>query len=228
MQSENNEEKILEENRIVNEGKKRMKKREEKAVTRKKREKTDTLDQSDYKTAAEKTEHLKFLIASGMAGVMAALMVICIILAVWNRNDSTKGASPSTAKSSIDVDALAKKILDNVAFDVELDRLEDSVAEGMVQMSDGTKLQIYLGNGASADELVLMTATSEKNAEMNQKYIEEHLNEKKRQFQLYMPEQVKKIENAVKLRTGSYVIVCITSDVETAKKTITSFIQTND
>lgn len=126
---------------------------------------------------------------------------------------------------TIDVDALITKVLDEVVFETELNRLDDSVAAGMVETTEGTKLQIYMGNGTYADELLVMTAKNEEDAKKNQENASVHLEETKAAFNDYIPEEAKKIENAVSIRCGCYVIVCVTSDYETAEKTIQSVIK---
>lgn len=125
----------------------------------------------------------------------------------------------------IDVNKLAEKVLNNVSFDVELNKLSDSVAEGMISTTEGTSLQVYIGNGAYADELIIMTALNEEDAKTNQENVETHIREIRKQFNDYKPDQVKKIDNAVQIRSGCYVIVCVTSDADTAKKTIEAFMK---
>lgn len=129
------------------------------------------------------------------------------------------------AGEAIDVEALVKKIQDKVIFEAELNKLGTSVAEGMVETAEGTKLQIYVGNGTYADELIIMTAKNENDAKRNQESVKTHLLETKKAFQDYLPEEAKKIEKAVSIRCGCYVIVCVTADYETAEKTINAFIQ---
>ncbi|MBR1741141.1 MAG: DUF4358 domain-containing protein [Lachnospiraceae bacterium] len=188
------------------------------------------------KTPRQKQENGRFIATVCMAVFLCFTMGFCVVQSVRSINSGTQVINLNAPNQvvetneegdgkSLDVDALAKKILDNVAFDVELDKLEDSVAEGMISVTDGTKLQIYMGNGTNADEVVLMTALNEKDAEKNQEYVEEHISEIKKQFALYNPKQVRKIDNAVKIRSGCYVIVCITSDTETAKSTIETFLK---
>lgn len=125
----------------------------------------------------------------------------------------------------IDVDDLVKKVLDQVAFDAELNKLDDSVAEGMIETTEGTQLQIYMGNGTYADELLVMTAKSPSDAKKNQEYAAAHLQEAKTTFRDYIPKEAKKIENALNIRCGCYVIVCVTSDYETAEQVINSVIK---
>ena len=129
------------------------------------------------------------------------------------------------AGKSIDVEKLIQKVLDNVVFEAELNKLDDSVAEGMITIAEGTKLQFYAGNGIYADELIVMTARNEEDAKQNQENVKTHLAETKKAFQDYIPEEASKIDNAVSIRCGCYVIVCITSDYEKAEKTINAIIQ---
>lgn len=129
------------------------------------------------------------------------------------------------AGKTIDVDGLIEKVLNKVVFEAELNKLDDSVAEGMVETTEGTKLQFYVGNGTYADELLIMTAKSEKDAKENQENAKAHLTETRQAFQDYIPKEAEKIDKAVSIRCGCYVIVCVTADYETAEKTINAVIQ---
>lgn len=134
--------------------------------------------------------------------------------------DNTKNVG-----KTIDTEKLIQKLLDNVVFDAELNRLDDSVAEGMLDTAEGTSLQFYAGNGIYADELIVMTAKNETDAKKNQENVKAHLSETKKAFQDYIPKEAEKIEHAVSVRCGCYVIVCVTSDYEKAEKTINAIIQ---
>lgn len=125
----------------------------------------------------------------------------------------------------IDMNAMIKELLDKVNFEGELSLLETSVAEGMVEITDGTDLKVYMGNGTYADELIVMTARNEKDAETNQENAKAHLDEMKKQFDDYLPEQSKKIESAVQIRCGSYVVICVTSDVQNAEKIVDRYMK---
>ena len=148
-------------------------------------------------------------------------------ISAYNNDPGIKKVEDNSqnAGKSIDMDALVKRVLDKVAFEAELNKLDDSVAEGMVETTEGTKLQIYLGNGTFADELIVMTAKNESDAKQNQESIKLHLADSKKSFENYNPKEAKKIEQAVSIRCGCYVIVCITSDYETAEETINAFIR---
>lgn len=131
----------------------------------------------------------------------------------------------ANAGKTIDVDKLVDTVLDSVDFEAELNLLDDSVASGMIETAEGTDLRVYMGNGTYADELVVMTALSEKDAQQNQKNAEAHLAEMQKQFNDYLPREAKKIDNAIQVRCGCYVVICVTNDTETASKKIDGFMK---
>lgn len=163
---------------------------------------------------------------------------ICQLVRSINEGESEKMLVPqpgeqvvdnsANAGKTIDVDELINQVLDRVTFEAELNLLEDSVASGMIDTAEGTDLRIYMGNGTYSDELVVMTALNEKDAQQNQKNAENHLAEMQKQFSDYIPKEAKKIDNAVKVRCGSYVVLCVTNDTETAKKTIDTFLKNKE
>ena len=130
----------------------------------------------------------------------------------------TKAQEKQNVGKDLDVDALVRDLLGKVIFDTELKKLDDTVAEGMITAESGTKLQVYM------DEIVIMTAKNEADAKKNQENAKTHLEEMKTMFQDYIPKEAKKIEDAISIQSGNYVIVCITSDVNTADKIIKSAI----
>lgn len=131
----------------------------------------------------------------------------------------------SSAGETLEVDKLVENLLEKVTFETELKRLDDSVAEGMVTSESGTKLQIYMGNGSFADEIVIMTSKNENAAKRNQENVKAHLDEMGKMFQDYIPKEAKKIDNAVMVRCGCYVIVCVTNDTDTAAVVINDIIE---
>lgn len=146
-----------------------------------------------------------------------------------NTADTTKTEkvydNSKNAGKTLDVNALVQTVEKEVQFESKLEKLDDSVASGMVKTASGTELQIYLGNGTYADELIVMTGKSEKDAKENQQYVKKHFEDMKKSFEDYLPKEAKKIEKAVIIRCGSYLIACITSDYENAKDVITKAIK---
>lgn len=51
-----------------------------------------------------------------------------------------------------------------------------------------------MGSGNYSDELVLVTASNESNAESDQEIIEQYLKDMRKSFESYIPEQAKKFQ----------------------------------
>lgn len=189
-------------------------------------------EKKGWAAATKPDFHMLLIVLMGIFVIFVMVWGVC--QSIKTINNAAKTPEPSVLKvedntknagKTIDVDTLVQKVLDNVAFEAELNKLDDSVAEGMVETAEGTKLQIYMGNGTYADEFLVMTARDETAAKKNMDAANNHLEETKATFRDYRPEEAKKIEDAVSIRCGCYVIVCVTSDYETAEKTINSIIK---
>ena len=191
--------------------------------------------QEDRKNARWKHGALRFYACAAMAlfVAIASGWGICQLVRAINEGEEQQKmmAQPgeqvednsANEGKAIDVDKMITRILDRVTFEAELNPLEESVASGMIDVAEGTDLRIYMGNGTYSDELVVMTALSESDAKQNQRNVEKHILEMQRQFEDYIPKEAKKIDSAVKVRCGCYVVVCITNDSDTAQKTINAF-----
>lgn len=185
--------------------------------------------------AEKKRIDFRWVLTLGMGVFVIFVMGWGVYQLVQNVDDQKQGAyqaegnqtekNEKNAGKTLDADALIKNLMDNVTFATELSKLDDSVAEGMITSEAGTKLQVYMGNGSYADEIVVMTAKNENDAKKNQESAKMHLDEMAKMFQDYIPEEAKKIENAVRVRCGCYVIVCVTSDIDTAKELIDAVIR---
>lgn len=120
----------------------------------------------------------------------------------------------------VDMDRLARDILSKTRFETELKQIDKTVAEGLVSISDGSEMQLYMGNGNYSDELILITAQDKESAEADQETVVQYLKDMRKSFEAYIPDQAKKISDAFNMRSGCYVVVCVTSDIETAKEII--------
>ncbi len=179
----------------------------------------------------EKKAASRFLTVFLMALFVAIISVWALIQTIsYARNgNSAPETLNNTAKvpkndieeiSQVDMENLGENILSRVQFETELQQLEDSLARGLVGVADDSKLQLYMGSGNYSDELVLVTASNESNAESDQEIIEQYLKDMRKSFESYIPEQAKKISDALIIRSGCYIAVCVTTDTDTAKEII--------
>lgn len=135
--------------------------------------------------------------------------------------EATPGSTESTnVPAQVDMDKLGKDVLSKVKFETELKQIDQTVAEGLIEISGSSSLKLYMGNGNYSDELILITASNKEDAEADQEAVVKYLKDMRKSFEAYIPEQAKKISDAFNMRSGCYVVVCVTSDIDTAKEVI--------
>ena len=92
-------------------------------------------------------------------------------------------------------------------------------------MSKNAEMELYMGEGTYADELLVIRSGSAEDAKKDQTAVETHLKEMKQSFEDYIPEQADKITQAVIIRCGCYVIACVTLDAKQAQEMIVEAFQ---
>lgn len=184
----------------------------------------------------ERMGEKRFLAVAGIA------LFICFIFVwgTWNLKkgnkvlysaESSQTRQPkkkptSTASgNAVDIKALANALLKEVKYDTDLQKMDAAVSEGMVDLQDGSVLEMHMGDGTCSDELLIVTSANDKLAKKDQTAVENHLKDMKKSFADYIPEQAEKIEKAVIVRCGSYVVACVTNDADHAKEIIVKAFQ---
>ena len=118
------------------------------------------------------------------------------------------GGKADTAK-------LSEKILAAVEFKDELLKVADSLVVSNYQIN-ATKVcsaSLYLGGGATAEEVAVFEMTSEKEAKALEKLAKERIERKKKDFENYIPAEMAKLNNPAIVRKGKLVAVCIADNV---------------
>jgi hypothetical protein len=122
--------------------------------------------------------------------------------------------SPKKGKN-INVSQLVHSILSQVTFETKLSKMKDNVAKNMVTPSEkSTKVLLYMGEGTCADEILIITAASEKEAKLEMPNVKQHLKDMKQSFQDYLPKQADKVKKAVIQQRGKYIVACVCSKPE--------------
>lgn len=170
--------------------------------------------------------------------VLAGIAVFIVFIFIWGtlslrqqkpaaQKEPTEAVNPRVTASGSDVDiqALTNALLQEIEYETELKLIDSSLADGMLRLSKNAKMELYMGEGTSADELLVICSGSAEDAKKDQAAVETHLKEMKQSFEDYIPEQADKITQAVIIRCGCYVIACVTSDAEQAQEMIVEAFQ---
>lgn len=138
------------------------------------------------------------------------------------KHERTEGEASG---KKIDIDAVSKSFLEGIPFETPLTPIDAEVVQGMIELQEGSKCALYMGEGTFSDELLIVTSKSKSSAKKDQAAVESHLQEMKKSFEDYIPEQAVKVENAIVVRCGCYVVACVAKDSESAKKQIVDAFQ---
>lgn len=140
---------------------------------------------------------------------------------------SESEAEPHATASgaSVDIGDLTLRLLKEVDYETTLELMDSALADGMVDIAKDSVMELYMGEGTSADELLVIKSVSEAEAKKDQSAVEQHLKEMKKSFENYLPEQADKVGQAVIVRCGCYVLACVSSDAEHAQDIIVEAFQ---
>lgn len=180
----------------------------------------------------EKKEQDQFYVVSVMAVIVLAISLWAFSMNLHTEAsggvvDHSTGGSSTKAETSkgtgdtLDVGTVAQKVLKEISFDTELTEMEDSVVESMIsKASEDTTIDMYMGEGTCADELVFITVADDSDLDGEIAALQNHLTEMQQSFQDYLPKEAKKIEDAVILQRGHYIVACVSGDKDNAKKVL--------
>ena len=132
--------------------------------------------------------------------IAAALLALCLVLPL--------AACGQGGELELNIDELGE----------ELYALDESVAQGLYGTDADTRCWVRAGTGATAEELaVFETKDADAAAALVQK-LEARNADRIESYSSYIPEEVPKLENAVILSGGRYVVLCVAKDASAVRE----------
>lgn len=136
--------------------------------------------------------------------IAAALLALCLVLPL--------AACGQEGEPELNIDELGEELYSVGTFGEELYALDESVAQGLYGTDADTRCWVRAGTGATAEELaVFETKDADAAAALVQK-LEARNADRIESYSSYIPEEVPKLENAVILSGGRYVVLCVAED----------------
>ena len=120
----------------------------------------------------------------------------------------------------IDESALAEQLVSEIEYDSKLTQVDDFMVSLYVTMEEDTTGIMYMSNGATAEAVAVFTAPDEDTAVTMKDNVQFYLNDQETAFEDYMPDEAKRIQDAVLVQKGKYVILCVTGDTQKAETII--------
>ena len=118
---------------------------------------------------------------------------------------------------TIDAQALAKSLATEIKYD---DTLKELTADEISMLVDLPEDVMYAGSGSTAEEVGVFTAKDSNQAKETMEDVQKYLDDQADSFQDYVPEETKRIGNAVLEQKNQYVVLCVSGDSDQAKEII--------
>lgn len=130
------------------------------------------------------------------------------------------GLTACGAPKEVDIETLPEAIVAAVDFEDELTEINEFGVKNMYMMPDGTTGRVFLGSGATAEEVSVFQCQDEAAAKEMLEAANTHIQSRIAKFQDYEPAQVPLLENALVKQVGNAVVVCVAKDTAPAAKLI--------
>ena len=130
-------------------------------------------------------------------------------------------AGCGSTQKEIDAAALAKSLVSDITYDDQLEQINDEDISYSIDVPKGVDAIMYMGSGSTAEEVAVFTAPDEETARTTEENVQSFLDDQSDSFEKYIPEETKRISNAVLEKKGKYVVLCVCGeDSDKAKEII--------
>ena len=121
---------------------------------------------------------------------------------------------------TIDAQALAKSLATEIKYDDTLKELTADEISMLVDLPEDVDSVMYAGSDSTAEEVGVFTAKDSNQAKETMEDVQKYLDDQADSFQDYVPEETKRIGNAVLEQKNQYVVLCVSGDSDQAKEII--------
>ena len=143
------------------------------------------------------------------SGIMAVLLAVGLLM----------GGCGSSAKT-IDANTLAETLTKEISYDDALESVDADTISMYIEVPEGVESVMYMGSGATAEEVAVFTAKDAEAAGETLKKVQEHVDDQTASFKAYKAEEAKRVADAVLKQEGNYVILCVSGDSDKANEII--------
>jgi len=128
--------------------------------------------------------------------------------------ESVKGLSSAGSfkgEGKYDTGKIAQNIIKEIKFKDKLSEVSDAlvISNYKVDKSKVCDATLYMGGGSTAEEVAVFELVDEEYAKQVTELAQKRIDNKKKDFENYIPAEMKKLNNPVIVRKGKVVAVCI-------------------
>ena len=122
-------------------------------------------------------------------------------------------------KSSATVDA--EGLTERVQFDSTMSAID---AGDYLELPEGSSAAAYMSDGSTMEEIFVVSCKDKTDASAVKIAMQELLDSQTQEAGRYQPEEAERLNNAVFATYGTCVVLCVTSDTDTANAVIKEYV----
>lgn len=155
--------------------------------------------------------------------IIVAIVVIIAIIGVAILFSTKKGDVDVT----INIIELANSLNEAPIFEDTLSIIDKEIILKNYDFNNDMIKDIisYVGSGATAEEILVLEVNNKEDLNEIKTKINDRLEERKINFQNYVPKEVYKLENCILETKGNYLIFCVSNDSDKATEIINQYIK---
>lgn len=150
--------------------------------------------------------------------IIPIIIILIILLEIINLN--------TDKDINIDIQKLGEELANSQIFEDSLSIIDKDIAIRKYSL-DNKKINdmiAYEGSGATAEEIIIIKLNNKNNKTEIKEIIKTKIQERKSDFENYLPKEVFKLDNYILESKGNYIILCISNDFNMAKEIIAKYI----
>ena len=151
-----------------------------------------------------------------MKRIMSLLLTVMAVLAL-----TACGAKDTT----VNANGLAKELVDKVSFDSELTAVSEDELGYYFQLPAKCEAAAYMSAGSTAEEVFVVECYDGASAAALRASMQDFLDSQKTEMERYLPAEVERINGAIFETYGTCVVLCVTSDADTARGIIKEYVK---
>ena len=148
------------------------------------------------------------------------LLAMSLSLVACNGGGTDDNGSGEGNKKEVTAAELAEALATQIAYTGKIEKLDDDDVQYYIDLEDGVTGIVYEVAGVSSEQVAVFTVPNADAAQKTIEYLEELLADQKDQNAAYDSKVVSRIENAVLVQKGNYVILSVSDDSAKAKQII--------
>lgn len=148
-----------------------------------------------------------------MKRFMTLLLAMLMVLSL-----AACGDKPS---ATVDAEGLGKALAERVQFDSTMSAID---AGDYLELPEGSSAATYMSDGSTMEEIFVVSCKDKTDASAVKIAMQELLDSQTQEAGRYQPEEAERLNNAVFATYGTCVVLCVTSDTDTANAVIKEYV----